>query len=522
MSLADDVKAVGGIRAYSRATCIPYTTVHKRLAAEQRRAERTAPVARLRAPSAARRSLPARGKVKTYILTSAQNNTGLHEACWLNLQALAEHDDAEIIVAAFTYCKPAAQLGAKRKTAKERGYQAEVWDERLEPYFVDQRVELAPGLAWCGELQILPTAVNPISGLESYTARDSAIIPHPKFAVESVAAPKGKGAKLIYTTGAVTLRNYIQKKTGQKAEFHHGYGALLVEVCSDGSWFVRQLCADSEGVIYDLARKVDGGRVTHGHRPAALIWGDVHVRTLEADVRALQWGDGGILDTLRPLRQVLHDVLDFRSQNHHDRDDPWRTYDKHAAGGTSVAAELAEAADFLTEAGRSWCETAIVRSNHDEALCRWLRETDARDDPQNAVFWLRANLARYEGGPALDPIEWAFQQTRRKFTRVRFLRRDEDYSAQGIKLDMHGDQGANGARFSPTSGARFGFKYFVGHSHSAWWRDGGTGVGLSAALDQGYNEGLSSWSRTHGLVYPNGKRALFTVWRGRWHGRDVA
>ena len=514
MSLADDVKTAGGIRAYSRASGIPYTTVHKRL----RRAERTAPVTRLRAPSAAKRGLPARGKVRTYILTSAQNNTGLHEACWTNLQALAAHDGAEIIVAAFTYCKPAAQLGQKRKTAKERGYQAETWDDRLEPYFVDQRVELAPGLVWCGELQILPTAVNPISGLESYTARDSAIIPHPKYAVESIAAPKGKGAKFIYTTGAVTLRNYIQKKTGQKAEFHHGYGALIAEVCADGSWFVRQLCADSEGVMYDLDRKVDGGRVTSGHRPAALILGDIHVRQLEADVRALHWGAGGIVDTLKPHRQILHDVLDFRSQNHHDRDDPWLMHDKHVAGSTSVEAEVAEAADFLAEAGRPWCETVIVRSNHDEALVRWLKETDARTDPQNAVFWLRANLARYLDR-TLDPIRWAFEQTRCKFTRVRWLRRDEDYSVHGVKLDMHGDQGANGARFSPTGGARFGFKFFVGHSHSAWWRDGGTGVGVTAAIDQGYNEGLSSWSRTHGLVYPNGKRALFTVWKDRWHGR---
>ncbi len=528
MALADDVKAAGGIRPYARAHGMAPSTLQSRLAAEQcaAPAPRTAPVERLRAVSRERRKLPAAGKVKTYILTSAQNNTGLHESCWTNLQALAAYDDAEIIIAAFTYCKPVAEHGAKRKTAKERGYTPEVWDQRLEPFMVDRMVELAPGLVWCGNMQILPTAVNPISDLQSYTGRDSSIIPHPKVAVESVPAPKHKGAKFIYTTGAITLRNYVQKKAGQKAEFHHGYGAVIVEVCSDGAWFVRQLCADSDGVIYDLDRKAAGGRVTRGHRPEALIWGDIHVRQLESAVRASHWGAGGILDTLKPLRQIMHDVLDFRSQNHHERDDPWLTYDKHAEGSASVADEVAEAADFLAEAGRSWCETAIVRSNHDEAMVRWLKETDARTDPQNAVFWLRANLARYQDR-TLDPIKWAFEQTRRKFVRVRFLRRDEDYSVchdanGGIKLDMHGDVGANGARFSPTAGARAGFKFFVGHSHAAWWRDGGTGVGVSAALDQGYNEGLSSWSRTHGLVYPNGKRCLFTVWKGRWRGRNVA
>lgn len=474
--------------------------------------------------------LPKRGQRKVYLVTSAQSNTGIHTACWRNLLALAAHDDAEVLVASFTYSKPRASVGAKRKTAKEAGEVEEWWAPEVEPYLCDRPVQLAPGLVWCGELQILPTAVNPISGLESYTGRDSSIIPHPKFAMQSVASPKGAGTKFIYTTGTVTLRNYIQKKAGQKASFHHGYGALIVEVNHDGSWWVRQLCADSEGTIHDLDRKIAAGRITVGHRPEALVWGDIHARQMEPGTRSLCWGQAGILDALRPRRQVLHDLLDFRTQNHHDRSDAWKVFAKAVHGATDVEAELDEAAEFLTYAHRPWLETAVVASNHDEALIRWLKECDYRADPQNARLMLEASLAAYDAAAAKDGgfyvVEWA---VRRSLGRgvlkkgVRFLRRDEAYTvctdAQGgVELGMHGDVGLNGARGSIQQFAKAGRKAIIGHSHSAGWHEGVVQVGVMAALDQGYNVGQSSWSHSFALVQPNGKRQVVTVWRGKWRG----
>src|SRR5271157_3796795 len=43
------------------------------------------------------------GTIKRYILTSAQNNTHVHEELLLNLEALAEYYKAEIIVGTYTY-----------------------------------------------------------------------------------------------------------------------------------------------------------------------------------------------------------------------------------------------------------------------------------------------------------------------------------------------------------------------------------------------------------------------------------
>jgi hypothetical protein len=467
--------------------------------------------------------LPKKGKVKRYFLTCAQNNTGLHEEAWESLLTLAEFYDAEIIAARFTYGKTALNTKGQ-KTSHEEVEHDEWWDARLEPYFVDHSVEIAPGLVWCGELQILPTAVNPLSGLESYTGRASAIIPHVTFAVQSVASPKHQGCKFLYTTGTVTLRNYIQKKAGQKAEFNHGYGALLVEVRHDGSWFPRQLNADSEGVIYDLDHRASGSRLTHGHRPEAVVLGDVHRRQLDPEQHNVVWGKDGLCETLRPRRQVVHDVLDFRSGNHHDRKDPWKTFEKHVSGGLSVEDEVRECAEFIAEISRPWCETVVVPSNHDEAMIRWLKEVDFREDPANARFFLDATVASYEamatGQKDFYPIEWAFRR-HGKMRRVKFLRRDEEYvvcadANGGIELGMHGDVGANGSRGSLPQYAKTGRKTITGHSHSAGLRHGAMSVGVTGSLDMGYNRGMSSWSHTHALVYPNGKRTLITVWQGRW------
>lgn len=472
--------------------------------------------------------LPPKGRTFTYILTCAQNATGLHEACWANLQALADHDGADILVSTFTYAVNSRAAAGQKKTAKEPTDTPEVWDERLEPFIADHSIEIAPGLVWCGELQILPTAVNPIAGLESYTGRASSIIPHPQFAVESIASPKFQGTKLIYTTGCVTLRNYIQKKVGQKAEFHHGYGALIVEVLHDGTWFVRQLNADSDGVLHDLDRRVSGGRVSEGHRVDAVVWGDIHARQMDSKMATLSWGPGGILDVLRPRRQVLHDILDFRSQNHHDRKDPWKTYVKHCAGKTNVADEVAEVAAFLAKATRGWCETAIVQSNHDEALVRWLKEADYREDPDNAEWMLAATWRAYRAMKAGDDTYYPLADAVARASpsrprRVRWLRRDEEYvvcpdAGGGIELGMHGDIGVNGSRGSLPTFAKTGRKCIVAHSHTAGLRLGAMQVGVSGSLDMGYNTGQSAWSHTHAIVYPNGKRTLFTVWNLRWRG----
>src|ERR1700722_12479247 len=78
--------------------------------------------------------LPPKGKIKRYILTSAQNNTFVHEGTWKNILALAAHYNAEIFVGTFSYDQNSyGQMAVKQGTFK--GGERKLWyDERLTPY----------------------------------------------------------------------------------------------------------------------------------------------------------------------------------------------------------------------------------------------------------------------------------------------------------------------------------------------------------------------------------------------------
>lgn len=479
--------------------------------------------------------LPFRDEVHRYIFTCAQSNTFIHEPLWANLLALAEHYKASIHVSTFTYDLGSYGVSSVKK-GKAKSEPAEPWyDDRVKPYISDEPILVAPGLIWCGEMNILPTAVRPLSGLESYTGRKSGIFPHVKIAMESIPSGKFEGTKFNYTTGTVTTRNYIQKKAGQKAEFHHGYGALLVEVDSDGNWWCRQLNGDSEGTLYDLTVCAKDGQVSTGHGVKAIQWGDIHRRLLSVEMQRLLWGErpgihatsfeGGMLDALMPEHQFMEDVLDFRPRNHHDMKNFHRMYKKYVQGEDDVFAELLQTAGFLRyESYRPWCQTVVVRSNHDAAFDRWLREADYKHDFKNARFFLKAQLAFldaiHENNDKFLPIEWACRELQVP-ENVKFLRQDESFiicpdANGGIECGHHGDKGANGVKGSLAGFAKTGRKVNIGDKHSAGIQDGAYLAGVAGDMDHGYNEGMSSWSNSHIVTYPNGKRCIVTVWAGKW------
>lgn len=469
-------------------------------------------------------AVPKRG-VRRFLLTSAQNNTPVHGPFWDNLMTYAEHIDARIFVSTFTYNHNAyGTLSTKRGRKKTQG---DLWyDDRIRPFIKDDSIEVAPGLVWCGEMNISPTAVRPLSGLETYTGRKSGIFPATKLSMRSVASVKSEPTKFNFTTGTVTQRNYIQKKAGQKAEFHHCYGALIVEVDSKGDWWVRQIVCNSEGNFYDTDTEVRDGVVTTGqHRAEAIIWGDVHAEVHDREVAQVCWGKGGMMDTMRPRHQMLHDLLDFRRRNHHDRRDPHITFQKHIEGRECVEGEMQATADLVNDLiYRPWTKTNVVCSNHDNAFLRWLKEADYKSDPVNARYFLESQLAVYQ---AIERQDHDFHLVEHALRLkgvpedVHFLRQDEPYSilpdkSGGIECGMHGDLGPNGARGTPQSLMRMGRKAVTGHTHSAGIYDGLWVAGLTARLEHGYNIGPGSWSHSQVIIQPNGKRQMITIWNGKW------
>lgn len=481
---------------------------------------------------------PESGEIKRYILTSAQNNTRVHGKFWENLLAYAEFLDAEIMVSRFTYDKSSYSSAKSVKPGRtpSKDDKRDAWyDAAIENYLCDDpeqhgscRWRLAPGLVFAAEMNILPTAARPLSGLESYTGRESGIFPHAKLALESVASGKNEPTKFNYTTGTVTQRNYVQKKAGLKAEFHHAYGALIVEV-QDGNWWVRQLNADGNGKFYDCpsieqngAVVVENGLVYSGQELEAINWGDVHAAEIDPVQQDVNWGDGGIIDEMSPRYQFMHDLLSFRSRSHHEMKQFGRMFQKHVEGIDSVEKEIETTAQVVQLAEREFCEMVVVNSNHDRHGERWLDECDYRKDPLNAEFFLEAQLERVRAirqGLPWDFHEWSLKRAGLPES-VRFLSQDESFvicrrQGGGIECGMHGDQGPNGARGTTANLTKMGRRVNKGHDHTATIMDGVYSAG-ACAMDLTYNTGPSSWSVSHIFTYPNGKRQLVTVWNGKW------
>ena len=484
--------------------------------------------------------LPPEGKVKRYLLTCAQNHTPLAEEFWSNLLVLKAHYGAELMVSRFTYAK--SQFQKKREKPgidPSEGEAVETYPKEIQPYLSDSMVRLAPGIVWCGEFNILPTAVRPLSGLQTYTKSESMVVPHVKVAMESYIRRQGLETPCFgYTTGAVTVRNYLQRKAGQKAEFHHVFGALLVEVDSKGRWWARQINAEHDGTIHDLDLKIADGELYDRQPVASITWGDIHVAQINEDSETAAWGTkrerkgfagdpASMVKVLRPRHQVFHDVLDFRARNHHDANDPHKMFENFIRKYDNVAMEVAETARWIEDkkkqANRWGGEVAVVASNHDDFFTKWLKRTEAyRTDPVNAIFFLKSQLAYYESiereakgtGRRIEPFEWAYSEYCDE--KVVFVGEEDSYMVADVEHAMHGHLGPNGSRGSLANLSRLGNKINIGHSHSAGILDGAYQAGVTGKLHMTYNRGPSSWSHSHIVTYENGKRAIITEVGGKW------
>lgn len=452
-----------------------------------------------------------------FVITSAQNNTHIHEEFFKSLEGYCEAEGAKLIVSSFYYNKSGYQNGARE----------DAWfDKRIEPYLVNESVQLAKGLVFNGELNILPTARNPLSGFDTYNGEQSGIVPHVKMELQPLPSPKHDEARALYTTGTVTQRNYRQQKAGQLAEWDHIFGAVVVEVDSDGDWFVRQLHAESAtGNFYDLVNYyTPEGKQSDEYSVDAIQFGDIHRDKLRQSVADMCWASkDSIAAHLQPRYAMLEDLHDQARRNHHNIKDPYYLYKQFHKGEECLREEVRLSVDLLLEMKRYCEKLVVVESNHDLALERFLKEQDYKRDPVNAVFFLELQLANYiamsEGNYNLQTFKTACELVADggDLENVVFLRTDESFRMHGIEMGSHGDKGNGGARGSALSFRKQGIKYNIGHSHSPLIKGGVYQAGACVLVeDAGYAQGGSSWAVGHIVTYQNGKRTMITCKNNKW------
>lgn len=458
-------------------------------------------------PATVTLSLPSAGTMR-FVVTAVEADAEVHRGFWSNLQTYARRLGAELVV---------IRLGRPERIEG---------DDRLK--------ELSgTGTIIVGEaaLEIVgdfgPSNSNrPLDGSGLPRRATWTLVGHPVIQLETLARVREDGLRMRMTTGALT-----KPRTRSPRQERRDVGAVIVEVGSDGGAHCRHLLADADGdgAFHDLDVRIDAGAVTFGHRAAAVVFGDVHHAHLDACVASATWGLGGrdgetglsIVDRLRPAAMVFHDVCDFDARNHHDTKDPHRRFALMSAGRACVRTEIRRTADFLRQSARDWSESIVVQSNHDDALERWLKEADFRQDPLNAEFFLECSLALHRRLAAGLSGEGVFERTMRHLSPdglagIRFLATGEGLEIAGVQCGIHGHSATDGKRGSLPFFEALGMRAVLGHNHRPTTRGGICTVGVCQTELEYARGTLTAWAVGHVVIHPDGARQHLIYDGGRF------
>jgi hypothetical protein len=431
-------------------------------------------------------------KAKRFIITWAQNNTQVHEDFLRNIEAYAEFINADIHVIAGRYKNPTS-VWTNAQTIEER------WHESVVKYLDANRHDIHKRVSIMSDVKIQPTAVNPMTGLEGMSGINSCVFGSPKTQLEMIPVLEGHEPKMMVTTGACTMKNYTDSKSGKKGEFHHMLGFVIVEIKDEDAFFMRQVTATDCGSFTDLFYRVQDGEVERTNKITAIVLGDLHYGHHDHEVleRTLDF-----MNRMNPDHVVLHDVFDGKSISHHEEKDPFIQYQKEIEGTNSLKKEIDDLLKGLSDFEEY--NTVIVRSNHDDFVDRWLKNTDWRKTvtPKNSLEYMQFSAAILKGEAPQGVIPWVIKK---RYPHFITLGRSDSYIVKGWELGQHGDVGSGGSRGSLQQFRRLNTKIIVGHYHSPGRKDGALAVGTSTELRVGYNIGPSSWLQSHVIIHEDGK-----------------
>lgn len=429
---------------------------------------------------------------KRFIVSWCQSDTDIHEKFLDNIEAYAEEIDAEISIIAGRYKNPTSLNSSKRAKEKE---ERNSWSPRVSKYLDANRHKIHKHLCILSDLKIQPTASTPLSGINGLTGLESCIVGHPRVHLKSLPILDGYPHKLLLTTGAISVENYTDTKSGKKGEFHHTLGFVIVELDGD-DFHIRQVTADEDGSFYDLHFHVLNG-TTRETSKTVMVFGDLHLGETNEEVLATSFK---MAEDLNCEDIVLHDVFNGHSISHHERNQPFQVMSRENDGSGDLMLELDTMVEFFDKY-KSF-NFVMVRSNHDEFLDRWLNDVDWRKTSNKGAYLELAYLLKKDIDnkgviPAL--------LKKCGVDNVKCLGINDSFRVLNIECGVHGHIGANGSRGGVIQFKNLNTKNITGHTHSPCREDGHSSVGTLTHLRVGYNKGASSWMNTNVVIYPNGK-----------------
>ena len=436
---------------------------------------------------------------KRFIVTWAQNNTPVHTKLLTNMEAYAEHIGADIHVIAGRYKNPTSVWSTDQE-------ENEFWDKSVLTYLDANRHDVHKFVSILSDIKVHPTAVNPLTGLHSISGVNSCVVGSPKVQMEMIPVLEGNHPKIMLTTGAITMQNYTDSKSGKVGEFHHTFGFVIIEIKDGEVFFSRQVTAsDKNGSFTDLYYNVNKGVVTKIDEIEGIVLGDLHIGHHDDDVLDKTFE---LMDELKPKHVILHDVFDGDSISHHQMKDPFVQYGKEMQGTNDLGKEIDVMMEQLNRFTK-FDNVVIVRSNHDDFVDRWLKNEDWKKQPtfKNAPLYmdLSARLLRqYANG--FENVKGVIPELiNDRFPKFITLGRSASYKVKDWECGQHGDVGSNGSRGSLLQYRKLNTKIIVGHYHSPGRKDGAIAVGTTTKLRVGYNQGASTWLQSHVIIHKDGR-----------------
>ena len=431
---------------------------------------------------------------KRYIISSAQTASPCNIQLLKNMEAYAKFIDAEIGIIATRYKNPTSLWC-------EEG---DVWDTVTHPYLTAKRQQLHKNLLLLADLKIQATSLHPTNGIECFGNQASVVVGSPKIEMRVVPSLENQPQKFLHSTGSVTAPSFTDTVAGGKAQEHHSYGFIVIEIENEDVVHIRNVSAHEDGSFNDLIYRVDGETVFK-ESTNVMVWGDLHFAQKDKKVTE---AFRKVSSDLGVKTAILHDVYDAQSMNVHNLKDSVVQHKLMTEGKDDFKKELQQMYKELNWFENNMEETIVVSSNHDDMVDRCLTRGDWRDNLKNAQIFIEMLGVKLSGKADTGVIPYYIN---RKYKNIKALGLDDSYIKYGVELGLHGHQGPSGSKGSLLSFSKLSIKTIVGHSHSPAIKGGCYQVGIACGMNHGYNHGLSSWAYGSCTLNKYGKRQMIVL-----------
>ena len=272
-----------------------------------------------------------------------------------------------------------------------------IYSNRISPnipreYLRDGRCIINREVELVTDMDIRPTTINPLGGLQRVGSTNVLIVPSPRRHDKMTSAATPDEQRHLLTSLSLGEPKYQRGKQGGLANEHHFNGFVVVEPHKDGEWMCpRQVTCDSKGNFTDVTVRVSHATVLKGVQvPEAYIFGDLH--GIEANVKAIK--------KRRPLYEMAkyvlsHDTFSFSNMlNHHEAMKP---LDQRSR--LTITEEIEQTKKIIKDLfGKISHKTYFVDSNHDDSFSRWLNFFNIKDIPtvEDRRLYLEASLWRID------------------------------------------------------------------------------------------------------------------------------